>query len=183
MLHRSERQNLKNIRKGRRKAYEAVVRQNYMAIYRFMAYLTTDVRQAEDLTQETFLAAWANIDKFKGRASLGTWLHNIAYNKFIDSKRKCQRRTVLLNKLKQHHSGVPETLDPVNQVITDESSRLLYEALRQLESCDYVLILLHYIQGLSFRQMAEVLDKPAGTIKWQISRALKKLRAFLVGRV
>ena len=70
MRHRAQRQNLRSIRKAGRKAREAVVCQNYRAVYRFLVYLTTDVTLAEDLTQETFICAWANIDHYKGLASL-----------------------------------------------------------------------------------------------------------------
>ncbi|MHC4260636.1 MAG: RNA polymerase sigma factor, partial [Planctomycetota bacterium] len=64
-----------------------------------------------------------------------------------------------------------------------EHSALLYEAMRRLESSEYIVIVLHYIQGLSFREMAKVLEEPVGTVKWQTSHALKRLKGFLTGRV
>ena len=183
MRHRSKRQNLKDIRKGRREAWEAVISQNYKSIYRFMAYLTADVSLAEDLTQETFVSAWTNIDRFKGRASIGTWLHRIAYHKFIDSKRNSERSIALKDKLKKGVHNTPETFNPLYRVMADERSRFLYEAMQKLESPEYVLIVLHYIQGLSFREMTKVLDEPTGTVKWRTSKALKKLKHILTGRV
>jgi len=180
---RAERQNLKNIREGRREACEAAVCQHYRAIYRFMAYLTGDVNLAEDLTQEAFASAWANIGRYEGRASLGTWLHQIAYHKFIDSRRSLQHHSDLKVRLKQQRHNVPETSNPLHRLTTDEHLRFLYEAMRKLESSEYIAIVLHYTQGLSFREMAEVLDEPVGTVKGRTSRALKRLKAFLTGRV
>jgi RNA polymerase sigma-70 factor (ECF subfamily) len=148
-----------------------------------MAYLTGDAGLAEDLTQETFISAWAGIGCFKGRASLGTWLHRIAYHKFIDSKRNLERHAASMAGLRKQGREVPETLNPLYQLMADEHSRLLYEAIHRLESSEYIVIVLHYIQGLSFREMAKVLDEPVGTVKWQTSRALKRLKAFLTGRV
>lgn len=182
MRHRSQRQNLKGLREGRRQAYEAVVCQHYKQIYRFMAYLTGHADLAEDLTQETFVSAWASIGNYKGRASLGTWLHRIAYNKFIDSRRKLGRDTTLMAELKGTKRDAPQTSDPYYLTMADEQSRFLYKAMHRLGSSEYLVIVLHYIQGLSFRQMAEVLDEPAGTVKWRTSRALKGLREFLTGR-
>jgi RNA polymerase sigma-70 factor (ECF subfamily) len=176
-------QNPKKLREGRRQAYEAVVLQNYRSIYRFMAYLTRDTSLAEELTQETFTSAWANIDSFKGRASLGTWLHRIAYRKFIDSTRRLQRDTAFMNGLKPQNEAAAEASDPLYQLTADENYRLLYEAMRRLKSSDYMVIVLHYIQGLSFREVAEVLDKPVGTVKWQTSRALTRLKFYLTGGV
>ena len=144
-----------------------------------MAYLTGDASSAEELTQETFASAWANIGSFKGRASLGTWLHQIAYRKFIDYRRRLQRDAALMAGLRQQKRDASEVSNPLHRLTVHEYSRLLYEAMRELNSSDYMLIVLHYIQGLSFRQVAKVLDQPVGTIKWQTSVALKKLRASL----
>ncbi|MHC4456057.1 MAG: RNA polymerase sigma factor [Planctomycetota bacterium] len=183
MQHRSERQNLKNIRKGRREAYEAVISQHYRSIYRFMAYLTGDEGLAEDLTQETFTSAWANIDSYKGRASLGTWLHKIAYHKFIDSKRGLKHHATFMAGLKEKKKNSDESYNPLYQLTSDEHTRLLHKAICSLESPEYIVIVLHYIQELSFREMAKVLDEPAGTVKWRTSHALKRLKKLLSGRV
>ncbi|MHC4156637.1 MAG: RNA polymerase sigma factor, partial [Planctomycetota bacterium] len=86
MPPRQERQTIKKLRQGRRDAYEDVICRHYGPIYRFLAYLTLDAGLAEELTQETFAAAWANIDRFEQRSALATWLHRIAYRKFIDAK-------------------------------------------------------------------------------------------------
>ena len=56
------------------------------SVYRFLVHLTRDEPRAEDLTQETFAAAWRGIGSFAGRSGLGTWLHRIAYGKFIDAR-------------------------------------------------------------------------------------------------
>lgn len=148
-----------------------------------MAYLTRDTNLAEELTQETFASAWANIDSFGARASLGTWLHRIAYRKFIDSTRRLQRDTALMNGLEPQNDAAAEGSDPLHRLTADENYRLLYEAMRRLKPSDYIVIVLHYIQGLSFREVAKVLDQPIGTVKWQTSRTLKKLKSYLTGRV
>ena len=184
MQSRSQRQNLKGIRQGKRGACEAVICENYEPIYRFLAYLSGDTSLAEDLTQETFVSAWANIGGYKGRASLKTWLHRIAYHKFVDSRRTLGRRSALMAGLKENGSEESSgALNPLHQLIADEHWARLWQAMGNLELDDYLVVVLHYVQGLSFREMSEVLDKPVGTVKWQTSRALKKLRAFLSGRI
>ena len=183
MGRRAERQSLKKLREGQREACEKLVYQYYRSIYRFMAYLTRDINLAEELTQETFASAWANIGQYRRRASFVTWLHQIAYRKFIDSRRKLQRDAALTTRLKQERINTTETLNPLRRLTADEHTRLLHQALHSLRPSDYIVILLHYIQGLSFRQVARVLDEPVGTVKWQNSRALKKLREYLTGRV
>lgn len=179
MLPGSQRQNLKYIRQGRRQAYEALICQHYKSIYRFMVHLTANTNLAEDLTQETFVAAWANVHKFKGRASPKTWLLRIAYHKFIDSQRAAKHNTTLISNLKKDIPDAAQTPNPLYQLLADEHSYLLAEAIRRLQPPEYLLIVLHYFQDLSFREMAQVLAEPVGTTKWRTNRTLKKLRTFL----
>jgi len=148
-----------------------------------MLYLAGDANLAEDLTQETFVSAWANIESFKASVPLRIWLHRIAYHKFIDSRRKLKRDTALMARLKEHNDSVSETSNPLRRLVADERSRILYEAVGNLNLPENLVIVLHYIQGLSFREMAKVLDESVGTVKWRTSRALKRLRDFLTGKV
>ncbi|UCE49781.1 MAG: RNA polymerase sigma factor [Phycisphaerales bacterium] len=183
MRHTLERENSTNIRQGHREAYEKIICEHYSPIYRFAVYLSGDAGLAEDLTQETFTSAWANISHYDGRASLGTWLHRIAYHKFIDSQRSRERHAGLEAGLKEGSADARTSPNPLHQLAKDEHIRLLYEAMHKLDSSEYVAIVLHYVQGFSFREMTGVLDEPVGTIKWRTSQALKKLRAFLTGRI
>lgn len=79
------------MRAGNREACARLVREHHAPVYRLLYHLTQDVHLAEDLTQETFATAWQRIDQFEGRASPGTWLHRIAYNKFVDACRGAER--------------------------------------------------------------------------------------------
>ena len=78
-----------------------------------MAYLTRDTGLADELTQETFASAWANIDSFKGWTSPGTWLHRLAYRKFIDSTRRLKRDAAFLNGLESQNEAAAEHSDPL----------------------------------------------------------------------
>ena len=138
---------------------------------------------AEDLTQDTFTSAWMNIDRYKGRASLKTLLHRIAYNKFLDSERGKRKRSEFISGWKESNSNVQTTSDPLYKITEDEHSYLLLKAMYKLESADYIVIILHYIQDFSYREMANVLNEPVGTIKWRTSQALKRLRDLLTDRI
>jgi RNA polymerase sigma factor (sigma-70 family) len=69
--------------------------------------------------------------------------------------------------------------DPLDAVLADDESRLLYRALHKLNASDRALLALHYLQGLSYREMAAVLDEPTGTVKWRTCEALNRLRPLL----
>ena len=73
--------------------------------------------------------------------------------------------------------------DPASELILAEHSALVRQALKVLKVDDQTVLVLHYVAGLSYREMAEILDQPTGTIKWSTSRALDRLRQQLVGKV
>jgi RNA polymerase sigma-70 factor (ECF subfamily) len=171
---------LRNLRAGRLEACAELVRDHYQAVYRFLAHLTRNVDQAEDLTQETFATAWQKIATFQGRASLATWLHRIAYAKFIDAHR-AERRTAGM--IERFTSPILAVADPLDTLIAGDEAQRLYQALHRLEAPERALLVLHYLQGLSYREMASVLDEPAGTVKWRTAEALNRLRAMLCDEV
>jgi RNA polymerase sigma-70 factor, ECF subfamily len=167
---------LRSLRAGRPEACAQVVRTHYRAVYRFLVHLTRDVHRAEDLTQETFAAAWERIATFQGRAALATWVHRIAYTKFIDAQRAERRAAGLRERLASPKVPPP---DPFDAAVADDEARRLHRGLHELDAPDRALLVLHYLQGLSYREMASVLDEPTGTVKWRTGEALGRLRALL----
>jgi RNA polymerase sigma-70 factor (ECF subfamily) len=180
---RLERLKLRSAVKGQREACEEVICEHYKSIYCFLVYLSGDANLSEDLTQETFISAWSNMNQFEGRASLKSWLHRIAYNKFLDSERSSKKRSDLTADFKDDDSSEQKLFDPLHKISQDEHSRILFEAIHRLEHAEYVVIVLHYIQDFSYREMANILKEPVGTIKWRTNKTLKKLREILTGRI
>ena len=178
-----ERRLLKAIRSGSREACAEVVRRHYGPIYGFLLHLSAQANTAEDLTQETFATAWKAIGSFRGRSSFATWLHRIAYGKFIDFKRRDKRGQAVMEQLADRQSSSTALRSPLAQALANERGRYVYEAVGKLDEADREVIVLHYFQSLSFSQMATVLDEPLGTVKWRTSRALGKLKISLDGRI
>ena len=167
---------LPDLQAGRREACAEMVRRHYEAVYRFLAHLTRDIHQAEDLTQETFAVAWEKIATFQGRSALRTWLHRIAYTKFIDAQRAQRRADALRERIPSMEAS---SADPLDSLMADEAEQHLYRRLHELDASQRSLLVLHYLQGMSYREMAVILDEPAGTLKWRTAEALKILRALL----
>ena len=63
--------------------------------------------------------------------------------------------------------------------MADDESRRLHQALDGLDAGERILLVLHYLQDLSYREMASVLDEPSGTVKWRTHEALNRLRVLL----
>ena len=168
----------RRVRAGDRDACAAFVRAHHADVYRFLARLCRDAHAAEDLTQETFAAAWQGIGSFGGLASLKTWLRRIAYRKFVDWDRRPrlpQQQELRTQFEAAHPAGLP---GPHEAAEAQEWSRRVAAAVDRLEPAEREVIVLHYLQGLSFREMAQVLGQPAGTVKWRVSAALGRLRTM-----
>ena len=171
---------LKSLLAGRSQASVELIRAHYQAVYRFLLHLTRDITRAEDLTQETFVAAWEGIAAFQGRSTLATWLHRIAYTKFIDAQRTERRAAGMLTRF---ISPKASPADPLDTVMADDEAQRLYRALHGLDAPERTVLVLHYLQGLSYREMALVLQEPSGTVKWRTREALKSLRLLLADEV
>src|SRR5687768_208675 len=163
----------RRVRAGDRDACAAFVRAHHADVYRFLARICRDRHAAEDLTQETFAAAWQGIGSFGGLASLKTWLHRIAYRKFVVRDRR--PRFAQQQELRAHveAAGPAAALGPAEAAEAQEWSRRLSAAVGRLEPAEREVIALHYFQGLSFREIGHVLGQPAGTVKWRVSGGLR----------
>ena len=170
-------------RAASRRACEILVRRHYKLIYRFLAHLTRDVNWAEDLTQDTFAAAWTSFSQMRKPASFKAWLHRIAYRKFIDSRRRVHRDMALAEKLKHEIPAAEGYPNPLHVLSAEQRTRQLYSAISDLEEPKRLAIVLHYVQGLSLRETAGVLAEPIGTTKWRVSQALRELKVSLDGKV
>lgn len=182
MRQATERELIEQARGGCPEACAQLIRANHAAVYGVLMHLTRDPELAEDLTQETFVTAWAKIGDFRGRASFGTWLHRIAYGKFVDARRDAGRRRARAERLADQWTEPPRP-GPLAELMADERSRCVYQAVQKLDEADRTVVVLHYFQELSYREMACVLGEPVGTVKWRTSQALQALRASLNGKV
>jgi RNA polymerase sigma-70 factor (ECF subfamily) len=178
---KAERQTLAALRRGQHVAYEAVIDAHYKSVYRLLVFLSGDKHLAEDLTQEVFTTAWQAVRSFRGHASIKTWLHRIAYNAFVDMQRRRSRDGRAPEGLRNRPAGVGS--DPLSQIIVDERATAVCRALQNLDAEERAILILHYVEGLSYREMARVLDRPVGTVKWLTSQAIEQLRRQLAGKV
>ncbi len=139
-------------------------------IYRFCFRLCGSVSDAEDLTQEVFLAAFQGQGRFQGRASVQTWLYKIALNCWRHSRRKPRLETAVLEDARL-------TGPDLEQSVTDAVA--LTCALSALPPDLRETFLLVRAEGLTYREAASVLSVPQGTVQWRVHEASRRLRGLL----
>jgi len=145
------------------------------ALYRFFAHKNLD-GDVMDLLQKTLLASVESLARFEGHSSVRTYLYAIARNKLRDYWREKTRRDAI-------DFGVSSLVDlspsPSSVLRATEQQRLLVEALRRLPIDQQISVELHYWEGLTGPELAEVIGVPEGTVRGRLRRARGTLRELL----
>jgi RNA polymerase sigma-70 factor (ECF subfamily) len=171
-------QNLvKRLKDGDLAAFAELVRRYEDRIYNLCRYLVRDPRDAQDAAQDVFLKAYRGLKDFKPDASLYTWLYRIAVNTSLDYRRRSRREASREAPLSD---DLPSALPFPDQVYeSKEITEAMQAALPKLREKLRAPIVLREIEGLSYEEIAKVLDLSVGTVKSRISRARDELRDLL----
>jgi RNA polymerase sigma-70 factor (ECF subfamily) len=164
------------LRRGDREACRELIDRHHARVYGYLCRLGASGPEAEDLTQETYARAWMRIDTLRRAASLRSWLLAIARNEFLQRARQRRPEETDLDAAGDLAAGDP----PADAVLARaEGEARVRAALPRLETAQREAIVLHYIQGLSLREVGAVLGVPPGTAKSRVNRALAALRDLL----
>ena len=147
---------------------EDIYRENYPIVYGYLLSLCGDIPLAEDLAAETFFKAFLHPRRYDGRCKLSTWLCTIGRNLYIN-ERKRQLRSRRL-------SARPVTApNPEELLLEREQLAQLYRVTQQLEA-PYGQVFLMRMEGLSFRQIGEAMDKTENWARVTFYRAKVKIQ-------
>lgn len=149
--------------------------------------MTRNPQDAEDLVQETYLKAYKNFDSFTPGTNLKAWLYRIMTNNYINTYRKKQRRPLVtsaddvtdsqLYTSSSHDSTGLESAEV--EALKAMPNSKISEALNALNE-DYRMVVYYAdVEGLAYKEIAEVLDIPMGTVMSRLHRGRKQLRGML----
>jgi len=157
--------------------FAELVRRYELPLHAFICRLTGQPGEAPDLFQETFLRVFEHAASFRGRSSFKTWLYAIAANVCRSRLRSSRRRQTLpqTDVLEQ----VDTTRGPNGAAEAAEIGRRIGEAVGALPVEQREVFVLRIYDEMTYREIAEALDRPLGTVKSQMRAALGKLRAAL----
>ena len=181
----SDEQVVVQILQGQTALFEVLMRRHNERVYRAARAILRDDREAEDVMQQAYVNAYANLRQFDRRAKFSTWLTRIAVNEAIARARKRGR----YEPLEMDDSGRMERLmvgssvpDPERQAFVGELAGLLEAAVDDLPDGCREAFVLREIQGLSTSETAQSLDVSEDVVKTRLSRAKSKLRRDLFDR-
>jgi len=161
---------------GDQSAFGMLYERHRMTVYRYIAYRTQRQEVAEDLTAEVFLNAWKAVKRFQERGiSVRSWLLRLAHNEVVDFYRT--RRSEA--RLPEDGALLPAFNGPEGTLELQFDQLTLLRALRRLNEEWQQLILMRFVEGLSFDEIGEVLGKQSNACRQMQHRALARLRQVL----
>jgi RNA polymerase sigma-70 factor (ECF subfamily) len=149
------------------------------AVFGYLHRMSGDPHLAEDLTSETFYRALRSIDGFRGDSSVKTWLLRIARNLYLNRKRRDERTSSLDELEEKGMMKAAEDPNPESRFIRQEESDVARRALRALTEDDRSILLLSAEEGLSCREIGEVLGISVTAVKTRLFRARRRLAGLL----
>lgn len=162
-------------------AFEALYAAHAGKLFSVACRMLGNSSDAEDLLQEIFLSAHRKLDGFRGESALGTWLYRLATNHCLDYLRSRAART---NDLTDAIDDEPGLYEPGRAGLAEQTVTKmdLERAVAQLPEGCRAAFVLHDVQGLEHREVAEALGIAEGTSKSQVHKARLRLRALLGAR-
>ena len=169
---------------GDRRAFEELVERHKQKAYHIAFGFARDREEAKDLSQEAFLKAFSYLKNFDGRSSFYTWFYRIVVNVCLDYKRRAKRSAAeafdenVENLIEPSHEPA-QPLAPDQQVLAGQISRKVDAALQTLPAKQKTAFILKNQQGLSIKEIAELMQTAEGTVKVHLHRAVTALRISL----
>lgn len=156
---------------------ESLYKEHFPRVYRTAFFVTGDHQMAEDVAQEAFLKAFANLHKLQERQKFGSWISVIASNHAVDLLRK--NKKVFFTDNMETYSGADHADNPTECWDKKENIQEVRDALALLEPEEREIIVLKYFNELSIKEIAALVEAPSGTIKSRLFRAREKVRLLL----
>jgi RNA polymerase sigma-70 factor, ECF subfamily len=183
-LGRTEAELVSEVQAGSKEAFDALVTHYHGVIYNLTLRVLSDAGDAADVTQEVFLKAFRGIRGFRGSSSIRTWLYRIALREASNHRRWRWRHQ--RNQTSVEQPGVGELRaeeggpgSPFDQFAAREVQVMVRRGLRRVPEPFRSALVLRDLEGLSYEELAEVLEVPVGTVKSRILRGRRALREIL----
>jgi RNA polymerase sigma-70 factor (ECF subfamily) len=179
---------IEQLKQGHEAAFKTIVEQWKDMVYNTVLGIVQNETEAEDLTQDVFIKVFENVSSFKGESKFSTWLYRIATTTALDHLRSKKRKKRFgfifsLTVNDQNEDGqaqeIPDFQHPGVSLDNKERSKILFMAIDQLPENQKVAFTLHKLEGLSYKDISEVLNTTVSAVESLMSRANGNLRKQL----
>lgn len=148
---------------------ETLIRENYMRIYKYCFYHVANRDVAQDITQDVFLKFVKELDRYKEYGKLSNYLYVIAKNSIRDYMRKRKDANLEVIAERSDDGGIDKKIDQI----------CIWKALNSLDKLEKDIVVLRYYQELRIKDIAQIVNLPASTIRYKLKNAEKILKKRL----
>ncbi len=183
----SEQELIRSAQAGNAVAFEQLIEEHQKRIFSIAYRIAGNPEDAADMAQEVLVKIFRNLKNFRGDSKFSTWLYRVATTTCLDEQKRQRRHTAYsLDETLETEDG-SLAVDPVDTGPTPEESmerkavrQAIHQAIGKLKEEHKKVILLREVQGLSYEEIAKILNCSEGTIKSRINRARDSLKKFLL---
>jgi len=172
---------IQQAREGNQQAFQGLVLRYQQKVAATVVGMLGQSAETDDVGQEVFIRFYKSIEKFRGDASLGTYLTRIAINLSLNEIKRRKRKR-LFSFFSTQDEKIQELQIPDNSINQDqrETQQMVHQAIQMLDPKFRSIVLLRLIEGYSTKETAKILELPLGTVLSRLSRAQKKLKEILI---
>jgi len=189
-MSRKERKLVRRLRARDEDAFTELVRTYQHKVFNVVYRIVGDRQEAEDVSQEVFVAIFKHIDGFRGDAKFTTWMFRIATNHARNRIKYLSRRS---HKNHQNYEDTPDgamddspltshVADPHDRAVGKELEEIIRDGLSFLSEEHRTIIVLRDVEGISYAEIAEIVELPEGTVKSRLFRARVALKDYVESR-
>ena len=170
--------------KGDKTAFDLLVRKYQHRIAAVVSRFVRDYAECQDVVQESFIKAYKSLPGFRGESQFYTWMYRIAVNtakNHLASQKRRPTGSVDLADAEHLEGGIymQDNDTPEHELLREELAQVVSKALAQLPEEIRQAITLREMEGLSYEEIAEVMNSPVGTVRSRIFRAREAIDARL----
>lgn len=174
------------VQQGNKRAFDLLVLKYQRRIMRLLSRMISDPAEVEDVAQEVFIKAYRALPQFRGDSNFYTWLYRIAVNSARNWQAASRRRPFLMNEYESEdgetfslESTLTDNNTPESELVSRQVAATIKAAIDQLAPELRTAILLREIEGLSYDEIAQIMDCPIGTVRSRIFRARETIAVQL----
>lgn len=167
---------VERVQNGDKRAFDLLVKKYQHKVLAVIGRFVRDQDEAMDVAQDAFVKAYRALDRFRGDSAFYTWIYRIAVNTaknhLVSKGRRPPDTDVEVGEAEYYSGGdaLHESADPERELMRDELEKVVFDALRELPDDLRTAVTLREFDGLSYEEIAEVMDCPVGTVRSRIFR-------------
>jgi len=177
---------LAKFKKGDQQAFELLVRKYKTTVFNTIYSIMGNAQEADDIAQEVFLKVYTKADSFKGESSFSTWLYRITVNRCVDELRRRKNKIISYEtefnqeeKLKLKDVLVSGENDITEKLRQEELQDIVQKAMNSLPEKYRIILTLKEIEGLSYKEISQIMKISLAKVKIWLFRARQKLKGKL----